>query len=142
MKIKKTERNNNGTFKSGKKHHDAKGEKNSNWKGGKPHCIDCGVEIGYENTRCKSCSVKIQSHYINKHHKNLNKENNEPSNLLYLIFRDHCKLHRFAYNYLVKIGKINEYIKWFIEKYDIKCYTKEQYDKLNRLIEKGITNAK
>ena len=33
------------------------GEKHPNWKGGKPKCIDCGIEIGYgrKTTKCLKC---------------------------------------------------------------------------------------
>ena len=34
-----------------------KEEKNPNWKGGKPKCVDCGKEISYGSTRCPKCSV-------------------------------------------------------------------------------------
>lgn len=35
------------------------GEKNGRWKGGKPHCVDCGKQINYTRKRCKSCSLKV-----------------------------------------------------------------------------------
>ena len=34
------------------------GEQNHNWKGGKPKCVDCGIEIGYGSERCYSCNRK------------------------------------------------------------------------------------
>jgi len=34
------------------------GENNPNFKGGKPKCLDCGKEINYISSRCKSCSKK------------------------------------------------------------------------------------
>ncbi len=58
----------------------------------------------FGNTRCK-------------HHKDLNKENNQKRNILILTNSQHQSLHRRAYDYLVKINKINNYIKWFKRKY-------------------------
>jgi len=44
--------------------------------------------------------------------------NNLLSNLLLLkSAKGHMKLHMCAYNYLVEKGLIEEYLKWFIEKY-------------------------
>jgi len=43
---------------------DTRGEKNPHWKGGKHHCPDCNIEIGYkyfkngEPVRCKACYAK------------------------------------------------------------------------------------
>lgn len=31
-------------------------ENNYNWKGGKPHCLDCGVTIWYTSKRCNKCA--------------------------------------------------------------------------------------
>lgn len=37
-----------------------KGKNNPNWKGGLPHCIDCGKQLKYYNRkRCKKCSIKF-----------------------------------------------------------------------------------
>lgn len=33
------------------------GFKNPSWRGGKPKCIDCGVEISYVSKRCVACSA-------------------------------------------------------------------------------------
>jgi hypothetical protein len=36
-----------------------KGENHPNWKGGKPHCDDCGKQLAlYSATQCQSCSHK------------------------------------------------------------------------------------
>ena len=36
-----------------------KGDKNKNWKGGKPKCLDCGKLLSnYNNKRCSICSKK------------------------------------------------------------------------------------
>lgn len=50
---------------------------------------------------------------IIKHHIDMNRENNNKNNLLFLTMSKHCSLHRKSYNYLVKLGLINKYIKWF-----------------------------
>jgi len=48
-----------------------------------------------------------------KHHIDLNKKNNRKSNILILLAKEHHSLHARAYNYLVKIRKVRDYIKWF-----------------------------
>jgi len=36
-----------------------KGKSHGQWKGGKPHCIDCGKQLAlYSATQCQSCSHK------------------------------------------------------------------------------------
>lgn len=48
------------------------------------------------------------------HHMDCDRKNNEKNNFIYLPTRAlHNKLHQEAYLYLVKIGKIDEYIAWF-----------------------------
>ena len=48
------------------------------------------------------------------HHVDCNRYNNNQNNLIYLEDRRiHNKLHQEAYMYLVKINKINDYLKWF-----------------------------
>jgi len=118
-------------FNKGKNHH--------NWKGEFPKCIDCGKKLSirknknYKPKRCLKCWNKILiKHYrkkyskkwhnknkIVKHHINLNKYDNRKKNILKLTNSKHIKLHHYAYNYLVKIKKINSYMKWF-KKYFIK----------------------
>ena len=36
------------------------GKNNPAWKGGKPHCIDCGKQIWYGSKRCYSCNAKYR----------------------------------------------------------------------------------
>lgn len=50
------------------------GEKNANWTGGKPKCIDCGKEIFYTNNRCFNCYSKINSKRLIKRNKLVPKE--------------------------------------------------------------------
>ncbi len=45
-----------------KKHYNVK-ENHPNWKGGKPHCVDCNKVINYGYQRCKSCSRKGKLHF-------------------------------------------------------------------------------
>ena len=35
------------------------GSNHYSWKGGKPHCVDCGKEIDYKCKRCRSCNKKF-----------------------------------------------------------------------------------
>jgi G:T-mismatch repair DNA endonuclease (very short patch repair protein) len=42
-----------------KKHYNVK-ENHPNYKGGRPHCKDCGKEIWWESIRCRSCARKYQ----------------------------------------------------------------------------------
>lgn len=46
------------------------GEKNPQWKGGKPRCIDCGkLLVNYRAKRCKTCFGKEYSkHYVKENH--------------------------------------------------------------------------
>jgi hypothetical protein len=49
------------------------------------------------------------------HHRDCNRENNNPKNLMYLKDKKiHNKLHQEAYLYLVRINKVNDYISWFL----------------------------
>ena len=73
--------------------------------------------------------LKKRGHLINKHHIDLNHNNDIPSNRLYLIDGMHQRIHHSAYNYLVKIGLITPYIKWFIDQYKPKIYTVKDYIK-------------
>ena len=51
------------------------------------------------------------------HHIDCNRENNKKDNFLYLSsMAIHNKLHQEAYEYLIKIGKIEQYITWFFLK--------------------------
>lgn len=50
-----------------------------------------------------------------EHHIDLNKINNKKTNKLILTHSIHSKLHQHAYEYLVKIGRIRKYIKWFLK---------------------------
>ena len=105
---------------------------------GKHHCIDCRKEISkYTAKRCKSCSNKekwnkpglkdlmrrkgierwqnpefreMMKNIPHKHH--IDSDGNE-DRVLYLSNSRHRKLHENAYDYLVEIGKIDDYIKWF-----------------------------
>lgn len=77
---------------------------------------------------------------INKHHKDLDHKNESDANLLYLVHSDHNSLHQKAYDYLVKLGKIEEYTEWFIKEYKSKLYTKKCYEKQLRL--KAIAKEK
>lgn len=80
----------------------------------------------------KSPSIKgkgSRKNLIHQHHIDLNTFDSRPSNVLYLTTAVHMSIHKRAYDYLVKIEKIDDYIEWFIKKFNIKLYTKEQCKK-------------
>jgi hypothetical protein len=54
---------------------------------------------------------------IVKHHIDLDHKNTKQSNILRLFVPKHIKLHQRAYEYLVRIGFIRKYIRWFDKKY-------------------------
>lgn len=55
------------SWNKGKNYPAVAGEKNGNWKGGKPHCADCGCELANRHAqRCVSCHQafnKGSNHY-------------------------------------------------------------------------------
>lgn len=65
---------------------------------------------------------------IQKHHIDLNKENNKKRNLLYLSPKIHQYLHKWAYRYLVEIGQIKAYMKWFENRLNIKLIKTRGWD--------------
>jgi hypothetical protein len=65
---------------------------------------------------------------LNKHHLDLNVNNNHPSNLMFLLDGDHASLHKRAYDYLVTTGLIKNYIKWFLQNYRPRLFTAEEYN--------------
>jgi hypothetical protein len=94
-------------------------------------CIKCGKRISNENgltgkKRCSSCAnigtnnpMAGKRKFLAVHHIDLNKENNKKSNLLKLPQNIHSSLHHRAYDYLVKLGIIKKYIKWFFNNYTV-----------------------
>lgn len=78
----------------------------------------------------------VRKNLIHRHHIDLEKINNRPSNLLYLISAAHGSLHKKAYNYLVETNQITTYINWFIQKFAPKLYTQGEYENIN----KEVTN--
>lgn len=98
-----------------------KGIKSTVWKGGKPKCKDCGKEITYKTKRCHICAAKKRIN-SDKHHLDLNTNNNKKSNILILTQKHHQQFHRLAYHYLLEefgINEIKKYFKWFIKKKNI-----------------------
>ena len=63
---------------------------------------------------------KAVSHQIINHHKDANPNNNLKSNKLKIDATKHRQLHEFAYHYLVYLGLIKKYLKWFDKKYGLK----------------------
>jgi hypothetical protein len=86
-----------------------------------PHfCKSCGIKISVNNWRtgqrqCRKCSKDNTA--IVKHHIDLNNKNSNKNNILIITARKHISLHHRAYDYLVKIGQIKPYIKWFLKTY-------------------------
>ena len=82
-------------------------------------CYSCGTKLRYKNMTVKEHKQlcirmkKISKLKFHKHHIYLKKNSNETMILPKVI---HNKLHRGAYEYLVKIGKIKQYIKYFLKK--------------------------
>jgi hypothetical protein len=66
------------------------------------------------NKLTKNTIIKMKK-ALQKHHIDLNGLNNEKNNVMYLSLINHRKLHCWAYRYLVKIGKIYNYTKWFLK---------------------------
>jgi len=71
----------------------------------------------FKNLSKKEIKEKFYSYIIVKHHLNLNRKDNQNNNIWKLHKNLHRKLHLRAYDYLVKLGLINNYIKWFKNKY-------------------------
>ena len=71
-----------------------------------------GVQKGY-------WTGKSNKDVIAKHHIDGNKKNNKESNFLELPQGEHRSLHWKGYEYLVIIGKVYDYLKEFILKYEI-----------------------
>lgn len=100
------------------------GSNNPNWRGGKTYryCIYCGRKIkGVYAIMCSLCrseKIKTSKQTIVNHHIYLKENNNKKS--LKLTASKHQKLHNNAYRYLVKIRKIDSYIKWFDKEYGLK----------------------
>lgn len=105
-------------------------------------CIKCNKKISNENglngkKRCSSCANKgennpmhnrvgVRGNTIIEHHIDLNTKNNRKSNKLKILHKVHVSLHHRAYDYLVKIGLIRRYIKWFFNNYAVDLNEKEK----------------
>lgn len=106
-----------------KKHHNYIDGKRCRYK--KFYCLNCHKKIEGTSKRCKSCARKGKNNpryrenknIIIKHHIYL-RENS--SKTLKLSRSKHTQLHNRAYNYLVEMGLIKQYIKWFDKKYHLK----------------------
>ena len=61
---------------------------------------------------------------LHRHHIYLDGNSNDK--ILLLTSSKHSQIHQRTYNYLVEIGKIDDYIKWFKEKYGFKNYLEEK----------------
>ena len=66
------------------------------------------------------------------HHIDCNRENNNQKNFLYVSSKSlHNKLHQEAYLYLAKINKVQEYLKWFMNRLNLS--EREYIYSLNRM---------
>lgn len=120
----------------GKRHSDEAKKKISQAKVGVSITLPTGCHVGEKNPMygkkhseftkqqwSKLRSGKFwQGSLIENHHIDLNKANGNNDNLIRLSKGNHQKLHRRAYDYLVEINLINNYITWFIQKYNPKIY--------------------
>jgi len=114
------ERNKLGQFKKGHKQCKALKEYQKTLKEeGNPFYGKNHTKEAKEKIRQKHIGKK-KANLICKHHIDLVHENNNERNLLKLTNSKHHKLHWGAYEYIVKIGKIKEYIKWFTKEYGLK----------------------
>jgi hypothetical protein len=123
------------------------GENSASYKDGrtlkKYYCIDCGKELtGYTHKRCGSCDGKRKwqnPEYKEKNKTRLGRKHTEETKnkmrnaldrhhiyldadddkTLLLTSSKHRQLHARAYTYLVKISKIDDYIKWFGKEYGL-----------------------
>jgi len=85
--------------------------KNTGQKRTKAFCKNISLKLkGRRLTKEHKLKIKKSQH---NHHIDLDKKNNKKSNKLKLTPSIHQKLHTRAYRYLVKIGKIKDYLKWF-----------------------------
>lgn len=92
--------------------------KSSKYK--KYYCLNCHKKLSdYRHKRCYKCENKLNPHIkgktLIKHHIDLNKQNNKKKNILELTSSCHLSLHHRAYRYIVKIGLVKQYIKWFFK---------------------------
>lgn len=65
--------------------------------------------------------LAVKNVKFNKHHLNLNPQNNKDKNIYILSKSHHQLFHRLAYHYLLEkfgIKEILKYKKWFIKKYE------------------------
>ena len=92
------------------------GKKISNGNGltGKHRCLSCANK-GENNPMHNRIGVKADT--IIEHHIDLNHKNNRKNNKLKMTQSIHGSLHKRAYDYLVDIGQIRKYIKWFFKNY-------------------------
>lgn len=111
-----------------------KGKGNPNYKHGKTHhhrCIICGksasnnskklyAECYHKNLGGKNNpaygKISVRGKSLVRHHRNLNKKDNAPKNILILTHSKHTKLHQTAYRYLVLTGQVGKYINWFLKR--------------------------
>jgi hypothetical protein len=77
----------------------------------------------------KEGKIIAPGYKIHIHHVDLNKSNNNSNNHLKLSASLHRKIHARAYNYLVKIGKIKEYM------IDFKTEFKKDFEELNKFLD-------
>jgi hypothetical protein len=96
---------------------------NGNYKDGRClkqyYCLDCKKKINYctylyGKKRCRHCCKKHLA--LSNHHIDL-RENSKRT--IKLTDKKHSQLHRLAYNYVVELGLVNKYIKWFDKKYGL-----------------------
>lgn len=77
--------------------------------------LDLCKKCCYKERKVWNKGIKIGRKY-NTHHRDGNEDNNFKSNKMRMTASLHMKMHRVAYHYLVKLGLIDKYIKWFYKK--------------------------
>ena len=120
-KISKTIMGHIGYFKG--KHHTEEAKKKISLKHiGKIVKKSTKLKLRNINLGKKQSQLTIQKREqkINRHHIDLDRENNKINNILLLPKGKHIKLHYSGYRYLVETNQVKKYIKWFDKKYGLK----------------------
>ena len=116
--------------------------KNMNMRKERPELVQKMI-IALKGRRCNKLGefkkghklgMKHRKNLINKHHIDLNHQNNAETNLIFIKNSIHNSLHKRAYDFLVKINKIDDYINWFFNDFNKEAikYTYEESKKINK----------
>jgi len=82
-----------------------------------------GVKKWWESSENKKKMKKARTYAL--HHKDADRKNNSPDNLIYMLGKVHSSLHNNAYHYLAETGQVEDYLKWFKRKFKVKYYKRK-----------------